>query len=751
MSSSTFRVSRFLVLLPGLSYATTGCNQAFDLKPTVLVGDERNSEVCNCTCFMPEATLQPASIDVGADDAEQVGTRLTTNGRVLDLGTTPQGDESTVGLRFKTLGIPKNSQILAATIQFTAAAASQADTNLSIVAEDAANATAFIIADLKTRPKTAAVAWHPATTWAPDQALADESTPDLSAQLQAVVNRTDWNPNNAVAFYLTGTGNRSAYAFENSPGTAAVLHVRFASPVSTKDYSVCMPDWINPNKGHPNPDPLTALPADCQGRVADSLSGLAKGCMYADHCTCNYVADSTQFVRQCDDGCVANELASDCSNLDPLQSKTGATNVQGTQPVCTPQGSLATQMYGLVSTAYVTGTATMHAAGESPSTTASGRIELLGRPCPPATSCSVSMFEDLTLASFEIGNLFGSAEFTQLGAVGGSNAGVMVSLDATTGKGSFQSGELSTSARGVRDNTDVEAFFAPNPKPLDLTVSWQQNATQCTLHGELAGTVNADEKRCENSDTVCTTDASLCGSDANCTGDAVGDGTNVCRCVQLGTSDATVSIDVTGRLSNQPPTASAGPNQTVECNLTGRGRFTLDGTATSDPDENITAFLWLRGSRVGDVIGFQPKITLEQAVGAKVDYFHRVIDAFAAADEAKATVEVVDTTPPTVFCNAPKTMTPNTSPVTFYASAIDVCDPTVVAVIDDYECFKLGKNGKVSKDGSCILSVKNNAITITSGGVDDYIRWTVHSTDHASNPNTGTVTCLVSVKNPTKP
>ena len=87
-------------------------------------------------------------------------------------------------------------------------------------------------------------------------------------------------------------------------------------------------------------------------------------------------------------------------------------------------------------------------------------------------------------------------------------AGVTVSLDASTGKGSFLKGELSTSARGVRDSSDVEAFYAPNPKPLELTVNWQ-NTTQCALHGELAGTVNADEKRCENSDVVCTTDASV--------------------------------------------------------------------------------------------------------------------------------------------------------------------------------------------------------------------------------------------------
>jgi len=90
--------------------------------------------------------------------------------------------------------------------------------------------------------------------------------------------------------------------------------------------------------------------------------------------------------------------------------------------------------------------------------------------------------------------------------------------------------------------------------------------------------------------------------------------------------------------------------------LTSGATFDLDGTQSSDPDDaivghDIRIVSWRNGSRTGPEVGFAERFR-HARVGASKTYVLRVIDGYAQADEDAVNVAVVDTTPPSVFCNA---------------------------------------------------------------------------------------------------
>ncbi len=111
-------------------------------------------------------------------------------------------------------------------------------------------------------------------------------------------------------------------------------------------------------------------------------------------------------------------------------------------------------------------------------------------------------------------------------------------------------------------------------------------------------------------------------------------------------------------------------------------------------------------------------------------------------------VLIEDTTPPAVFCNAPLTITPPDAPISFTATADDVCEGPLPAVVTGYDCFKVTKKGKViDKTYSCVVSFAGDTITVLdSGGVGTRITWIAEATDGSGN--VGSVSCGVDVVKP---
>jgi hypothetical protein len=720
---------RVIVPLHAIACGCTFNPRGVDVDPN----SQPNSYECSCQCADQTLSLTDAPA-ASADDAEEIGGSsggaVLLAGQVLDLTTDPNtGNPQVIGLRFPNLGLPRDAVIVSAQVQFTVSEATSDATHLTFHGEAADDAAAYTATngDVSGRGLTAAsVDWAvPAWTTA-GEAGAAELTPDLGPLLQEIVARPGWAPGHAAAIVISGTGLRRAVSFDADPQGAPKLLVQYLEPSIAVDLHVCVPDALNPNLGGATPA-ADDLAADCSNRVESTVHGLTLACGYPSVCDCTATADTSRFAAVCNAGCAEVPLAADCSNFDPSAGVVTATNAPGQDPVCTTGSPLTAEMFGQISRCEVSGQATVAISDlDTKHPDATGVLEFSGRPCPGGT-CDVGLSYRFDVDPVHYESLFSSATFEDLAALGESAPGA-ATVDAT-GAGVFAPDTTDVSGRGRR-GSQSRAVVGSNSDDVDVTVDWA--AATCSLSGALVGNVDPELKRCEaagpDAGEVCATDDD-CADDAACS-----DGT--CDCLPVPPVDMTLSMTVGGSIVNQPPTAAAGADPVVECNQAGGAAFTLDGAGSHDPDGDLAAFRWFRDSRVGPTLGFQPRVGVTQALGT-VAYVLRVIDTYGQADEDTTVATVRDTTPPVLECNAPPTISPPDAPITFTATATDVCDPDVAAHVDGFTCYEIKKNGKrIDKTGSCVVRVDGARLTVRdSGGVNDHIAWTISATDASGNPS----------------
>jgi len=109
-------------------------------------------------------------------------------------------------------------------------------------------------------------------------------------------------------------------------------------------------------------------------------------------------------------------------------------------------------------------------------------------------------------------------------------------------------------------------------------------------------------------------------------------------------------------------------------------------------------------------------------------------DACGNSQSCDQPIHIVDTTGPSIQCNAPEAIIPPQALTSFTASAVDNCSNLSVA-ITDYSSVAYTKKGKrVDRMGPRAISSDGATITIhRSGGVGAHIRWTVTATDDCGN------------------
>ena len=184
-------------------------------------------------------TVQPAPpggttafekrIAANSDDAEEPAS-LTPSLNSSDLEFVHDGTDQVVGMRFTAVTIPRNAVITKAYLQFTTDELQASITSLQIRGQAIGDAPTFSSSsgDISTRLRTgASVAWAPVAWNVVNEAGADQRTPELKNVIQEIVSRGDWNSGGALVIIVTGTGRRTASAYDGVPGQAPLLHVEY--------------------------------------------------------------------------------------------------------------------------------------------------------------------------------------------------------------------------------------------------------------------------------------------------------------------------------------------------------------------------------------------------------------------------------------------------------------------------------------------------------------------------------------------
>ncbi len=182
--------------------------------------------------------IKETAVTASAGDAEQYITGDTDNrisGTDLDLGNHGYGDTgraALVGIQFKTIDIPWNRDIVEAYIRFTPYEDSSDNCSLTIYGHAIGNAPEFTtttdeLKNIRDNEKTAAiVSWDSIPQWTENTAN-DDTTIDITAIVQELVKRQDWEIGNSMAFVIDGTGKRNAHSYDNDPVKAPQLYIEF--------------------------------------------------------------------------------------------------------------------------------------------------------------------------------------------------------------------------------------------------------------------------------------------------------------------------------------------------------------------------------------------------------------------------------------------------------------------------------------------------------------------------------------------
>jgi len=189
----------------------------------------------------------------------------------------------------------------------------------------------------------------------------------------------------------------------------------------------------------------------------------------------------------------------------------------------------------------------------------------------------------------------------------------------------------------------------------------------------------------------------------------------------------------------------------VECTSADATDVTLDGSASSDPDNNIALFAWRRDSRTGADVGGDPVVHLTQPLGVTQPYVLAVVDTAGQASTDTTAVTVLDSTAPTItsVSVSPATLWPPNHkmvPVTVAAAASDACGAAscTIASITSNESVNGQGDGNTAADSQITGPLTATVRAERSGGGSGRVyTLSVRCTDPSGNASTGTTTVAV--------
>lgn len=248
-----------------------------------------------CPSFTGSVEIRVVAADDDAEEAANGSVYLdSTDLELVDDGSRFPGQ--TVGVRFDSVPLPPGAVITRAHVEFTVDEVDSGDASLIIHAEasdhalpltsDDANLTARAVGNLS-------IGWTPG----PWETVGEvRPTPDLSAVVQEVVNRSGWRHGNALTLIVTGQGERTAAAFDGSSEQAPRLVVDYLS-----EPPQCGDGWCHTTESCAGCDTdCGACPAECGDGVCDTSESCASCQSDCGACICG------------DGACDANESCASC-------------------------------------------------------------------------------------------------------------------------------------------------------------------------------------------------------------------------------------------------------------------------------------------------------------------------------------------------------------------------------------------------------------------------------------------------------
>ncbi|MGI9309818.1 MAG: reprolysin-like metallopeptidase [Gammaproteobacteria bacterium] len=135
--------------------------------------------------------------------------------------------EQLIGLRFRGISIPPGANVTRAYLEFVTDEINSdlSEADIFGVAEDDATAFADTDYNLSSRATTPSSVYWDIPPW-PNVGESHRS-PELAEIVQDIVDRGGWSSGNAMAFVISGSGERTAESFEGSVSEAPLLHVEY--------------------------------------------------------------------------------------------------------------------------------------------------------------------------------------------------------------------------------------------------------------------------------------------------------------------------------------------------------------------------------------------------------------------------------------------------------------------------------------------------------------------------------------------
>lgn len=175
------------------------------------------------------------------DDGYIVGSGFYSSGTSIQFGNN-NSNIANCFLRFTNITIPRNVEIVSATVTFVAFSSLSGKTlnvNIHLCNEDNASAPTSA-ATYNAKTLTTGIAYNDVPAFSSGNARTSDS---FASEVQTVVNRAGWSSGNAICIMIKDNSSslnayRLAHSYDSSAENAPSLSIEYATPIIGVKYSM---------------------------------------------------------------------------------------------------------------------------------------------------------------------------------------------------------------------------------------------------------------------------------------------------------------------------------------------------------------------------------------------------------------------------------------------------------------------------------------------------------------------------------